>query len=313
MRNSARFNDSEASIHVVSEALCPTIHMQTAPAVFESRSKAQALDWSLVLISQGIESVIARREEDGVWTLKVAENDRARAEESIAAYEQENALVWRQELKWTGLLFDMRGTFWFLVLAAFHWFGGVSRTDLKSAGLLDRAAVFRGEWWRLCTAITLHADIAHLAANVTCGIVFLGLAMACFGAGNALLLSFLGGVTGNVATLLVHDAPFRSVGASGMVMASLGLVTAHSLSFGRQEKRTVWIGRGVVGGCLLVVLLGLSPESDVVAHIGGFVAGIALGISVMPLRRTLFRPSVNATAVLACAAIVALSWWLALR
>ena len=289
------------------------MHMQTATTVLESRSKAQALDWSLVLISQGIESVIVQREEDGAWVLELAEADLTRATESIAAYERENATVWRQELKWTGLLFDIRGVFWFAALAVFHLFGAVADTNFEKAGLMNRIAVQHGEWWRLFTAVTLHADIAHLAANFTTGIVFLGLAMGCFGAGNALLLSFLGGILGNVATFLVHDAPFRSLGASGMVMASLGLVTAHSLSFARHEKRAVWIGRGLMAGCLLVVLLGFSPTSDVVAHVGGFIAGVGLGIGAMRFRNGLLRPGISIAATLLCVAITMLTWWLALR
>jgi rhomboid protease GluP len=284
--------------------------MQTAMAVLESRSKAQALDWSLVLISQGIESLIVQRQEDGAWTLELSESDLRRATEAIAAYERENATVWRQPMKWTGLLFDLRGGFWFAALAAFHFFAAVSATDFQTAGLMDRTAVQHGEWWRLFTAVTLHADIAHLAANVTTGIVFLGLAMGCFGWGNALLLSFLGGAIGNVGTFFVHN---YSLGASGMVMAALGLLTAHSLSFAKHEKRAVWIGRGVIAGCLLVVLLGFSPKSDVVAHVGGFIGGVVLGIVAMRFQNVLRRQSCNAGATLLCAAMVLFTWWLALR
>ena len=104
---------------------------------------------------------------------------------SIAAYERENATVWRRELKWTGLLFDARAVLWFAALILFHAFGEISRTDFKIVGAVDRAAVSHGAWFRLFTAVTLHADVAHLAANVTIGIVFLGLAMGCFGVGNA--------------------------------------------------------------------------------------------------------------------------------
>jgi rhomboid protease GluP len=284
--------------------------MQTATAVLESHSKAQALDWSLVLVSQGIESVISQREHDGAWVLEVVESDLRRAVEAIAAYERENATVWRQEVKWTGLLFDIRSVFWFAALATFHFFAAVSRTDFQTAGLMDRTALQHGEWWRLFTAVTLHADIAHLAANVTAGIVFLGLAMGCFGWGNALLLSLLGGAIGNVGTFFVHN---YSLGASGMVMASLGLLTAHSLSFGKHEKRTVWLGRGVIAGCLLVVLLGFSPKSDVVAHVGGFIGGAVLGIVATRFHSVLHSRGVNAGTSLVCAAIMLLTWWLALR
>jgi membrane associated rhomboid family serine protease len=251
--------------------------MQSAIAVTETRSKAQALDWSLVLISQGIENVVTWRDSDAMWQVEVLDQDRQRAQESIASYERENAIPWRRELKWSGLLFDARAVVWFVALTLFYWLVAESLPHLKSIGAMDRAAVAGGEWWRLFTAITLHADIAHLAANVSIGLVFLGLAMGAFGAGHALLLSFLGGALGNVATFEAHAGePFRSLGASGMVMASLGLITAHSLAFGRNEKRTLILGRGVMAGCLLVVLLGFSPRSDVVAHVGGFIAGTVL-------------------------------------
>jgi rhomboid protease GluP len=288
--------------------------METITAVLEARSQAQALDWSLVLISQGIESVITRREEDGVWQVEIAPEDSVRAQESIRAYERENAVPWRKELKGSGLLFDVRSVVWFAALALFYWLVTVSWPDVKVAGAMDRTAVASGEWWRLFTATTLHADVAHLAANVSIGIVFFGLAMGCFGAGNALLLSLLGGVLGNVATFVVHAGDrFVSLGASGTVMAALGLITAHSLAFGRYEKRTLLFGRGLMAGCFLVVLLGFSPKSDVVAHVGGFVGGLLLGAIAMGLRKYLLRTTVNFAAGLLFITLLLTTWWLALK
>src|SRR5204863_1178219 len=123
------------------------------------------------------------------------------------------------------------------------------------------------------TAVTLHADVAHLAANVSTGIVFLGLAMGCFGSGTALLAAVLAGAGGNVAGVLLHKGEFRSLGASGMVTGALGLLAVHSLSFARQNKPSLWIGRSVMATFLLLVLIGFNPKSDVVAHVGGFVSG----------------------------------------
>ena len=286
--------------------------MSAAP-VIEARSQAQALDWSLVLISQGIESVPVRREGDGAWTLEIAGTDWERATESIAAYERENATVWRREVKWTGLLFDARAILPFAALILFHLLVERSSVEFKASGILNRDATLHGEWWRLGTAMTLHADLAHLAANVTTGLVFLGLAMGCFGPGVALLLAFLGGALGNVATLAVHESPFHGLGASGFVMASLGLLTAHSLAFARHEKPTVWIGRGVIAGCLLVVLLGFSVRSDVVAHIGGFVAGVVLGIGALQFRGLLARRGINAVALIILIALMTTTWWRALH
>ena len=286
------------------------MHNATAIA---ARSQAQALDWSLVLISQGIESTVMQRSEDGAWVLELETTDVARATESIAAYERENTTIWRHELKWTGLLFDARAVVCYALLALFFWFGTVSQINFTAAGQVSRPATLNGEWWRLFTAVTLHADIAHMAANFTTGIVFLGLAMGCFGAGQAVLLSLLGGALGNVATIALRDNSVPSLGASGMVMASLGLLSAHSLLAARHERPRVLVGRGIIAGCLLVVLLGLSPKSDVIAHVGGFIAGLALGLLGMRFQNLLSRRGMNSASVALSVLLVLMTWWLALR
>ena len=53
---------------------------------------------------------------------------------------------------------------------------------IAGTGLMDSAAVSKGAWWRLFTAILLHNDLGHLMANMTIGFVVLGLAMARYGA-----------------------------------------------------------------------------------------------------------------------------------
>lgn len=151
--------------------------------------------------------------------------------------------AWRREIRWTGLLFDGRAGLWFLACIAFHFLAEALARDFTSSGAVDRDAVLRGDWWRVFTAITLHADAAHLVANATIGFLFLGLAMGAYGPGLALLLSLVGGAAGNVISLLVHGSPFRSISASGLVMAALGLLAAQ-LGTARHEKRAVWIGRG---------------------------------------------------------------------
>jgi membrane associated rhomboid family serine protease len=289
------------------------MHTQTETAVLECRSRAQALDWSLVLISQGVESVIGQRAEDHSWFLEVPEADLARARESVRAYERENATVWRREVKGTGLLFDARAAFWFVAMALFHFFIAQPETDFWLRGLMNRDAVLHGEWWRLFTATTLHANAAHLATNAATGFVFLGLAMGYHGAGVALLLSLLGGVLGNVASVLLHGPRFSNLGASGFLMASLGLLAAQAIAFAPNEKRLVRLGRGIIAGALLVVLLGFSEKSDVVAHVGGFVGGVALGAIAVRLRGLLLKSSLQILAAVIGVAIVVATWAFALR
>jgi membrane associated rhomboid family serine protease len=142
---------------------------------------------------------------------------------------------------------------------------------------MNSVAARDGEWWRLFTATTLHADLAHLAANLTLGFLLLGLAMARWRAGPSLLSVLLAGAAGNLASLLASPAPHSSLGASGMVMGALGLLAAGALLPHPAGFDWRAVGRSLGGGALLFILLGLNPASDVVAHLGGFLAGLALG------------------------------------
>jgi membrane associated rhomboid family serine protease len=175
--------------------------------------------------------------------------------------------------------------------------------------------VRHGQWWRIFTAVSLHADIAHLAGNVAIGVLLLGLAMGSFGPGMAVLAAYLAGAGGNLAGLLFAGPQHRSLGASGMVMGALGLLAGQSIAFlrrGDNPRRLVL--RIVAGACLLLVLLGLDPHTDVLAHVGGFVSGAAFGAVLSISNGKLAQNELaNRAAELICGAIVAGTWALALR
>src|SRR4051794_12798011 len=141
-----------------------------------ARTRRQAMDWGLVLMSQGIESTIERPEEDSGWWLLVSESEYERAVQTIQQYRHENrGWPWQQELHGAPLRFDWLALGW-VVLAGFFFLLG-EHVDLVSNGAMDAQAVSVGQWWRLFTAVWLHADIAHLAGNAALGVVLLGLAM----------------------------------------------------------------------------------------------------------------------------------------
>ena len=98
----------------------------------------------------------------------------------------------------------------------FFWLSE-TRTDVRLSGMMDGTALAHGEWWRLFTAIWLHADSAHLATNLVFGLLFLGLAMGRYGPGPGLRAAYLAGVGGNLATWSVYGESHRGLGASGVV------------------------------------------------------------------------------------------------
>jgi membrane associated rhomboid family serine protease len=277
-------------------------------------TRRQAMDWSLVLASQGIEHIINHDDKTG-WTLAVSEAEYEKALTVIRLYRQENRhWRWRQPVFRPGFFFDWSSLIWVL-LAVFFYAWSETNANLRNVGMMDRAALTHGEWWRLFTATWLHADIGHLAANVVFGLIFLGLAMGRYGPGVGLLAAYLAGVGGNVAAGLVHDATAFGLGASGVVMGALGLLSFPASPLPNQRGSNAFrlIAGGITGGILLFVFVGVSPESDVVAHLGGFVTGLILGALLATAPRFIHRPRVNLAAGILFAVLVILPWWWALR
>jgi rhomboid protease GluP len=270
------------------------------------------MDWSLVLVSQGIESTIDSSPETG-WGLVVAESDYSRAMEVLRVYRAENRRwPWRREFSSEGEFFDWSSAGWVLLIGIFFWIQSRASADFQAVGLMDAVAVSTGEWWRLFTSIFLHADLGHFAMNAAIGFFLLGLTMANVGRGLGLLAAYLAGAGGNVATWIVFSEGHRSLGASGMVMGCVGLLAAQSIFFRRSGSWKYALG-GVAAGALLFALLGLSPNSDVLAHLGGFVSGLALGGVLLLAPRVCRSTGANVAAGFVFCALVILPWWAALR
>jgi membrane associated rhomboid family serine protease len=271
------------------------------------------MDWSLVLVSQGIETTIEQGEEGAGWGLVVARQDFERAVRTLRLYRLENrGWPWQQPVFRQGLLFDWGSLAWVLLAGVFFWLS--AHGDLRSPGIMDGGAVARGQWWRLFTAIWLHGDLAHLATNAALGLVLLGLAMGRYGTGVGLLAAYLAGVGGNLIAGLLSLQTHRSLGASGMVMGSLGLLAVQSFSLWRQTPHAwKFILSGVCGGVMLFVLLALTPGTDVMAHLGGFLCGLLLGALLNLAPAIAQKAGANLLGGLAFALLVIVPWWLALR
>jgi rhomboid protease GluP len=285
-----------------------------AEVVIRAPSRQLAFDYSLVLLSQGIETTVLAGN-DG-WRLALRPNELERARSVLAQYRRENrGWAWRERFLETGTQFHWGVLLWCCLLLFFHGWADSGGSTLIAQGQMSNAAVAAGQWWRLVTAMTLHADVGHLAANVVAGFLTLGLAMSRWGPGVGLLAAGLAGALGNVADLTLYPEAHRSLGASGMVMGGLGLLAVpslQSLAANPGSRKTVL--RGLLAGVLLFVLLGMNPASDVVAHGGGFVGGLLLGLGLSWLPSRLVRHSVtNPACAILLGVTVVLTWILACR
>lgn len=153
---------------------------------------------------------------------------------------------------------------------------------LEAAGALDTQAVFdQGEWWRLGTALFLHADLGHLVSNLFSGIFVFAVVRSTIGRWRGWLLLAIASVAGNFAIAgLNYPGPYRSIGASTAVFAGLGLLTGRAISVLRRTHRWRALFVAVAAGVTLLGLYGAGgTHTDVGAHATGFAAGLVLGFA----------------------------------
>lgn len=236
------------------------------------------MDWSLVLASQDIPTQI-ERVSDRHWLLVVSASDQGRALEAIRLFRLENrGWRWRKEVLGYDLTLHWGGILWCVLLAVIFDLGE-DFPSLQSAWILKSNLVSAGELWRIFTAQLLHADLVHLFANISTGCLLFGLAFGRYGPACGLLAALLAGAAGNLLGLVIHLKPYLGLGASGMVMGALGLISVPGFRLSQAHPFVLrhWC-KGACAGLLLFVLLGSNPSSDVAAHIGGFAGGVLLSV-----------------------------------
>ncbi len=273
--------------------------------------KRQAMDWSLVLLSQGIESTVQHDPETGQWRLEVSPGQHAEAAACLEHYERENrAWPFRHALPWPGLAFDWTVFAWVGLISALFVLQTRPDSTVESSGICNVGLVRAGEWWRALTATTLHADIGHLAMNAVFGILLLGVAMGRFGSGLTLLVTSICGFLANLVPVLWREDRVSGLGSSGVVMAALGLLAADAaFQYWRRKQPPRLIAEGIAAGLMLFVLVGVSPTSDVATHTAGVLGGFLLGLPLASLPVTrIRRPAWNFAAGLSYCTLITWAW-----
>jgi membrane associated rhomboid family serine protease len=200
-------------------------------------------------------------------------------------------------------------TFHNLTLLDLHLFG-FSSPDWAALGNAHAGQILAGQWWRLLTALTLHADWIHLLGNLALGAPFVILLCRDLGSGLSWTLILASGALGNLANALLQLPDHRAVGASTAVFGAIGLIAALSLMRQRHQRSRRPL-LPVAAALALLALLGTGGEgTDLGAHLFGFASGFSLGLlSVLPLaRRGRPGPWGNRLLALASALAILCSW-----
>jgi len=284
--------------------------------VFESRNRQSCSDRALVLAAARIPHQTI---DDGISAvLLVPAEHSADAVEQLRLYDDENPPVVPKPQKRVTYQDAVPGVVgYFMVvcvvagLAGYSYFG----YDWFAAGRVDGDLIRNGEWWRTITALTLHSGARHLVGNLVFGMFFGLFAGRLLGSGVAWLAIVVAGAMGNVTNTLLLESTHRSIGASTAVFAALGLV-AGFVWRGQLMAQDRWSYRygPIVGGLALLMFTGTGgPDTDIGAHLLGFVCGFGTGMLLTMLGPVPTDSRRQAVAGGIALAIVASAWLVALR
>jgi len=184
---------------------------------------------------------------------------------------------------------------------------GVDPRDPTEANLLHYGAnqtylVLHGQWYRLLTATFVHVGLIHLATNMWCLWNLGMLGEPLIGPFGMVAVYLITGIAGNLLSMAwsvgwwdhTHDPFFLQqvgAGASGAVFGIAGilivLLSNRRLPFPWEVLRQ--LRRRVVQFAAINLVIGLGTmfvnvgiHIDNMAHIGGFVSGLALGVPLVP-------------------------------
>jgi len=285
-------------------------------------SREQAEQWALVLRAGGIPSTIEF--ESRSWVIKVSPLHEKMALREIAAFMTENS-DWppdhpRDKAQPPALTRTQPPTV--LMMGALAIFYVITGAWSDGSAWFTRGAVSgiqileHRQWYRLVTALTLHADVVHLVGNLLIGGVLVHSLCRLLGSGLGWCLILTSGILGNFFNILLHGNSHNSVGFSTAIFGTIGILCGYQ-AVSRRRAALKEILLPLAAGAGLLAFLGAGgPRTDLGAHFFGLLSGAALGslLVFLPSQRVLInRKPLQVTLFIISLVVVGFCWWLAMH
>jgi membrane associated rhomboid family serine protease len=157
-----------------------------------------------------------------------------------------------------------------------HWIGAVE----------PDAVVAQGEYWRLCTALFLHAGFLHLAFNLFALYVLGPPLERSIGTIRFLACYLISGLASSAGVVALNEIGLvqvgQLIGASGCIMGVVGawaglLLRHRHAPFAKQRLANI----GLIVAIQIAFDLS-TPQVSMAAHMCGLVAGFFLGLLLAP-------------------------------
>jgi rhomboid protease GluP len=150
-------------------------------------------------------------------------------------------------------------------------------------GQVNGRILFEGAYWQLFSSMFIHATIIHLVGNMLFLLIFGLRGEEMFSLPEYLAIYLVGGLVGNVLSLIIFDPYFVSVGASGAIFSMFGACVIYA----RRSVRQSILGALVYAFFLFFINTG--EGVNIVAHLGGLGFGLLLGYFLATSRKIDYR------------------------
>jgi rhomboid protease GluP len=192
-----------------------------------------------------------------------------------------------QKFKLTYILIALNIAFYVYTSVEGGDFMNTSGDMLWLYGQVNGLVLYSGYYYQLFTSMFVHASIAHLAGNMLFLLIFGLRGEEMFSLPEYLLVYFLGGLTGNLLSLVLLPLDVPSVGASGAIFAMFGACTIYA----RRAVRQSIIGALIYA--LFLLFLSSGPGVNNLAHIGGLVTGLLVGYVLAAKRKPVTKYTIS--------------------
>ena len=152
------------------------------------------------------------------------------------------------------------------------------QTLVDMGALYGPLTVLKGEWWRLFTAMFLHAGMTHLLMNMFSLYLIGRGAEMYFDTKSYLSIYLFSGLLGGLVSLYVHPVSV-GIGASGAIFGVFGALAGFFLAHReriQEHTKAFMKDFGII--IVINIVIGLSiPSIDMSAHIAGLFVGFIGG------------------------------------
>lgn len=145
------------------------------------------------------------------------------------------------------------------------------------------ALFVKHEYWRLLTSLLAHADLAHLLSNALIFLIFGWMLNAYFKLIAFPIASLAIGLITNLITITWYDPAVKLIGASGMAYGMVALWLVFYIRHETDYSVPMRIFRAIGFALILLFPTTFDPQVSYMAHAIGFMAGIVMGILLLPI------------------------------